>query len=38
LPGGKMVVFEGIVRVAQNDSQLATVISHEMAPALALAL
>jgi metalloendopeptidase OMA1, mitochondrial len=35
LPGGKMVVFEGIIRVAQNDSQLATVISHEMAHALA---
>jgi metalloendopeptidase OMA1, mitochondrial len=35
LPGGKMVVFEGILRVAQNDDQLATVISHEIAHALA---
>lgn len=35
LPGGKMVVFEGILRVAQNDDQLATVLSHEIAHALA---
>jgi len=35
LPGGKMVVFQGILRVAQNDSQLAAVISHEIAHALA---
>jgi predicted Zn-dependent protease len=35
LPGGKMVVFEGILPVAQNDDQLATVISHEMSHALA---
>lgn len=35
LPAGKMVVFTGILPVAQNDSQLATVMSHEMAHALA---
>jgi predicted Zn-dependent protease len=35
LPGGKMVVFEGILPVAQNDDQLATVISHEISHALA---
>lgn len=35
LPGGKMVVFRGLLRVAQNDSQLATVLSHEIAHALA---
>jgi metalloendopeptidase OMA1, mitochondrial len=35
LPGGKMAVFTGILRVAENDDQLATVISHEIAHALA---
>jgi predicted Zn-dependent protease len=35
LPGGKMAVFRGILGVAQNDSQLATVMSHEIAHALA---
>jgi predicted Zn-dependent protease len=35
LPGGKMVVFEGILPVTQNDDQLATVLSHEIAHALA---
>jgi predicted Zn-dependent protease len=35
LPGGKVVVFEGILRVVENDDQLATVISHEVAHALA---
>jgi predicted Zn-dependent protease len=35
LPGGKMFVFRGLLRVVQNDDQLATVISHEMAHALA---
>ncbi|HZT80226.1 MAG TPA: M48 family metallopeptidase [Gemmataceae bacterium] len=35
LPGGKMVVFTGILPVAANDDQLATVLSHEMAHALA---
>ncbi len=35
LPGGKVVVYTGILDVAQNDSQLATVISHEIAHALA---
>ena len=35
LPGGKMVVFRGILKVAQNDDQLAAVISHEIAHALA---
>lgn len=35
LPGGKVVVFTGILDVAKNDSQLATVMSHEIAHALA---
>jgi len=35
LPGGKVVVYTGILRIAQNDDQLATVISHEIAHALA---
>ena len=35
LPGGKMVVFKGLLKVTQNDDQLATVIAHEIAHALA---
>lgn len=35
LPGGKVVVYTGILKVALNDDQLATVISHEIAHALA---
>lgn len=35
LPGGKVVVYSGILNVAKNDDQLATVISHEIAHALA---
>lgn len=35
LPGGKVVVYTGILTVAKNDAQLATVISHEIAHALA---
>jgi predicted Zn-dependent protease len=35
LPAGKIVVFTGILPVAQTDDQLATVLSHEMAHALA---
>jgi predicted Zn-dependent protease len=35
LPGGKIAVFEGLLRVVENDDQLATVISHEVAHALA---
>jgi predicted Zn-dependent protease len=35
LPGGKIAVFEGILDVVQNDDQLATVLSHEIAHALA---
>jgi metalloendopeptidase OMA1, mitochondrial len=35
LPGGKMVVFRGLLKVTQNDDQLATVIAHEIAHALA---
>lgn len=35
LPAGKIVVFTGILPVAANDDQLATVLSHEMAHALA---
>jgi len=35
LPAGKMIVYTGILGVAQNDDQLATVMAHEMAHALA---
>jgi predicted Zn-dependent protease len=35
LPGGKVVVYTGILKAAKNDSQLATVMSHEIAHALA---
>jgi predicted Zn-dependent protease len=35
LPAGKMIVFTGILRVAENEDQLATVLGHEMAHALA---
>jgi predicted Zn-dependent protease len=35
LPGGKIAVFTGILPVAQNDDQLAVVLAHEIAHALA---
>jgi predicted Zn-dependent protease len=35
LPGGKIAVFTGILPVAQNDDQLAIVLAHEIAHALA---
>jgi predicted Zn-dependent protease len=35
LPGGKIVVFTGILPVAQNDDQLSVVLAHEIAHALA---
>ena len=35
LPGGKIAVFLGLLRVVENDDQLAAVISHEVAHALA---
>jgi predicted Zn-dependent protease len=35
LPGGKVAVFTGLLHVVQNDDQLATVMSHEIAHALA---
>jgi len=35
LPGGKVVVYTGILKVAKNEDQLATVMSHEIAHALA---
>jgi len=35
LPGGKIAVFSGLFRVAMNDGQLATVLSHEISHALA---
>jgi predicted Zn-dependent protease len=35
LPGGKIVVFTAILPVAENDDQLATVLSHEIAHVLA---
>jgi predicted Zn-dependent protease len=33
LPGGKIVVYSGIIPVAQNEAALATVLGHEMAHA-----
>ena len=33
LPGGKIVVYTGIIPVAQNEPALATVLGHEMAHA-----
>ena len=35
LPGGKVGVNEGLFKVAENDNQLATVMAHEVAHALA---
>lgn len=35
MPGGKVVVYTGILSIAHNDDQLATVMSHEIAHALA---
>jgi predicted Zn-dependent protease len=35
LPGGKVAVFTGLLHVAQNDDQLAAVLGHEIAHALA---
>ena len=35
LPGGKVIVYSGILKVAENDDQLATVMSHEVSHALA---
>lgn len=35
LPGGKIVVYTGIIPVAQNEAALATVMGHEMAHAVA---
>jgi predicted Zn-dependent protease len=35
LPGGKIAVYSAILRVTENDDQLATVLSHEIAHALA---
>ncbi|KAK4156248.1 mitochondrial metalloendopeptidase OMA1 [Chaetomidium leptoderma] len=35
LPGGKVFVFSGILRLARNDSGLATVLGHEIAHNLA---
>ncbi len=35
LPGGKIAVFTGILRTAEDDGELATVLGHEIAHALA---
>ncbi len=35
LPGGKVAVYTGLLRVVQNDDQLAAVLGHEVAHALA---
>ncbi len=33
LPGGKIVVYTGIIPIAKNEAGLATVLGHEMAHA-----
>ena len=35
MPGGKVVVYSGILPLIKNDAQLATVMSHEIAHAVA---
>jgi predicted Zn-dependent protease len=35
LPGGRVAVFTGLLRIVDDDDQLATVLSHEIAHALA---
>ena len=35
LPGGKVGIYTGLFKVAQNDAQLATVMAHEVAHAIA---
>lgn len=35
MPGGKIVVYEGILPVASSDDELATVVAHEVAHAVA---
>lgn len=35
LPGGRMAVYSALLRIVENDDQLATVLSHEIAHALA---
>ncbi len=35
LPGGKVAVFTGLLAIAKDDDQLATVLAHEIAHALA---
>jgi predicted Zn-dependent protease len=35
LPGGKVAVYSGLLKVVQNDDQLAAVLGHEVAHALA---
>lgn len=35
MPGGKIVVYEGLLKYAKTDDELATVLSHEVAHAVA---
>lgn len=35
MPGGKIVIFTGILPLCQTDDELATVISHEVSHAIA---
>src|SRR5262249_60183886 len=35
LPGGKVAVFTGLLPIAENDDELAVVLGHEIAHALA---
>lgn len=34
MPGGKIVVYEGILPLTDNDHQLATIVAHEVAHAV----
>lgn len=35
MPGGKIVVYDGLLKIASSDAELATVIGHEVAHAVA---
>ena len=35
VPGGKVVVYTGMLKILQNEAQLATILAHEVAHVLA---
>ena len=35
MPGGKIVVYEGLLRLTASDDELAVIISHEVAHTVA---